>query len=311
MIDQSMKDIEIICFNDASTDNTLSILKEYQNKDNRLHIIDSQVNIKQGGGRNKGLLKARSPFVMFVDSDDWVDSKFVENHYKIAVETDADIVIADYYECRGKLYQPTCLMGKSLPEDTEYLKKRYLECGGPVWASIYKKELFVLNNLFFPEGLFYEDNAVMPSLILSARKIVKVDEFLYYYRRNPESTTGQKNDNRFFDRLETAIIAYNNTKRLGLEEKYHTELIDVFLKQFYSNTIFGIMERFRPMRFDKMKEINKTVLEHVNSKELWSFIHSRRKRERIILSLNRYSPHMAFYLNCFFDHLSKLKNAIK
>lgn len=204
-----------------------------------------------------------------------------------------------------------CLMGTNLPKDTEYLKKRYLECGGPVWASIYRKELFIKNSLFFPEGVFYEDNAVMPSLILSANKIVKIDEFLYFYRRNPQSTTGRKNDYRFFDRLDTAILAYNNAKRLGLENKYHTELIDVFLKQFYSNSIFGIMERFRPMRFDKIREINKTVLDHVGQAELSMFIHSRRKRERIILSVSRCSPRFAFFLNCLFCHLSTLRNTLK
>lgn len=80
LVDQTLKEIEIICSNDASTDSSLEILQEYAAKDSRVKIIDSKANIKQGGGRNAGIPMAEADSVMSVDSDDWVALDFVESH---------------------------------------------------------------------------------------------------------------------------------------------------------------------------------------------------------------------------------------
>lgn len=148
LVNQTFRDIEIICFNDASTDSSLSILKEYAAKDSRITLIDNKINIKQGGGRNAGIRKSTAPYIMFVDSDDWVTSDFVDKHYKAAIVTDADIVLADYYQNYEAGNIQICLMGNNLPDDTELIKHKYLECGGPVWSSIYKRYLYEENNLF-------------------------------------------------------------------------------------------------------------------------------------------------------------------
>lgn len=100
LINQTFKDIEIICFNDASTDNSLSILRKYESCDNRVKVIDSKLNIKQGGGRNVGIRMSSADYITFVDSDDKVSPKFAEILYKTAIGTNADIVVSDLYNWR-------------------------------------------------------------------------------------------------------------------------------------------------------------------------------------------------------------------
>ena len=78
LVEQTLKEIEIICINDCSTDESLSILQEYEKKDDRIIVVDLHKNIKQGGARNGGLRIAKACYVAFVDSDDWVD----KNMYK-------------------------------------------------------------------------------------------------------------------------------------------------------------------------------------------------------------------------------------
>lgn len=228
---------------------------------------------------------------MFVDSDDWVSPDYVKSHYDAAVRTNADIVIADYYQTDGQTHTPMCLMGRRLPEDTEFLKKKYLECGGAVWSSIYKRYIFEDNNLYFPENIFYEDNALMPSVFLSAKSIVKIDEYLYYYRQQPQSTTRIK-DVRFYHRLDTAIMCIENTKRLGLYEKYEEDLKKVFFKLFFSNSICGIYERRMP--HDKISYITSMVKEYLTPQELKTFINRSSRGGKIVLRATLILPMLGY-----------------
>ena len=90
LIKQTLKDIEIICVDDGSTDNSHKILLEYARKDDRILVLQ-QENSKQGTARNKGLEIAKGEYIGFVDSDDWVDEDFYEKLYIAAIEKDSDI----------------------------------------------------------------------------------------------------------------------------------------------------------------------------------------------------------------------------
>ena len=96
IVHQTLKDIEIICVNDGSTDNSLKIIQDYAQKDNRIVIIDKQ-NEGYGKGMNDGLDKATGEYVGIVEPDDYVDLHMYEDLYKIAHENDLDVIKADFY----------------------------------------------------------------------------------------------------------------------------------------------------------------------------------------------------------------------
>lgn len=261
LLAQTLTNIEIICVNDCSTDGSLSILHEYMAKDERVVVIDLLENRKQGGARNVGIKHAKAIFLGFVDSDDWVHADMYETLYAAAKENNADMVCCDYYQYNGpKDIHPQVNCDPeifSLP--IEERNRQLLLSGARLWTNIIKKELFTENQLAFPEGLFYEDNAISSALYVSARNIIKVNRPYYYYRCNNFSTTRGYNNYRFFDRLYTSKMFLDNMKRLGFYSKYK-EVIDYrFTELFYINTIFGAISQFTQPEYKWIDEIKKEM----------------------------------------------------
>lgn len=92
VVNQTLKDIEIICINDGSTDNSLDILEEYAQDDDRIKIVNLKENMGVSNARNKGIEHASGEYIGFVDPDDYIDTDFYGKLYKKASETNADIV---------------------------------------------------------------------------------------------------------------------------------------------------------------------------------------------------------------------------
>ncbi len=103
LINQTLTDIEIICINDGSTDNSLKILEELQKKDNRIKIIN-QKNSGVSSARNNGIENATGEYIGFVDSDDWIDSDYYEKLYNTAKKYNSDIAAGDMYRRNKKRF---------------------------------------------------------------------------------------------------------------------------------------------------------------------------------------------------------------
>jgi len=281
LVAQSLQEIEIICVNDCSTDNSLQILEEYRQKDKRIVIIDLPQNLKQGGARNAGMRKARSPFLGFVDSDDWVATDMYERLYTTAISEEADMVCADYYNCGSK----TEVVINGEPELFSRPKserdKYFLLNGGRIWTNIFKRSLFSAYKLEFPEGLLYEDNAINVALYLLARNISKINAPLYYYRITNQSSCHSFNNYRFFDRLQTAELFLNHMNTLGFYNSYKAEVEFHFIKLYMVNTLMGCVYNFKsPVKnyIEQIKErIRQLVPDYKNNKYYKTRI-SRMKR---------------------------------
>lgn len=271
---QTESDFELICFNDASTDGSLALLKELADKDfartgilGHMRVIDSPVNIKQGGGRNRALREARGEYVMFVDADDALREDTVETCLKTAKKENADMVIFDYARFTSSpanLGERICQLGDDAAGlRGEELRRRVMQRSTPVWSAMYRKELITANNLFFPEKVFYEDNAVALAIQLSARNPVKINEALYLYRFDNASVTRSTNNYRFFDRLSSAVMLMENLKRLGLYERYKDELDFIFINQYFIHSIFGCIYRFDRIPMMRHHYIRKTISRHL------------------------------------------------
>ena len=192
LISQTYKDIEIICVNDGSTDNSLKILEEYAIKDNRVSVYT-----KENGGlsdaRNFGLTKANGDYVIFVDSDDYIDTTTIEKCVDNANKYNSDIVVYDMkyiYDDREELASGGEFECTSFKENRNIIFINNSACN-----KFIKREL--MNDVSFPKGLYYEDLATIPILLSKANKISKINEPLYFYIQRGNSIAHTINDKIF------------------------------------------------------------------------------------------------------------------
>ena len=184
---QTLSDIEIICVNDCSTDNSLEILEEYASKDNRIKLIDFKENKGAAVARNAGIDEAKGEYIGFVDSDDFIDLDFYEKLYNKAVETDTEVV-------KGKLYLCDLITNKIYLEDwidiNDDVKKNKANFYFTFTTAIYKRNFINHYNVKFLEGLiFFEDPYFAIKTNLYTKKVDVIDSAKYYYINNPESSS--------------------------------------------------------------------------------------------------------------------------
>lgn len=200
VVNQTLKDIEIICVNDGSTDSSRDILQEYADKDNRIKIIDK----KNGGissARNLGMKASLGEFIGFLDSDDWIDLNFYEKLYDAAIKYNADIASAS-------------LLRVYSHKKTYYLKHRNYKCSNKprlkyeyakipdncyVINRIYNRKKLQKTGILFEEGILYEDIEFSHIVIYCFDKLVTVPGTNYYYRNNPYSIVNIKSEKSTFN----------------------------------------------------------------------------------------------------------------
>ena len=259
LVNQTFRDIEIICINDASTDNSLSILRKWETIDRRIKIIDSEKNLRQGGARNLGLKVARGKYIGLVDSDDFVARNMYEELISHSNSLSVDIVVGNNYCTYDGQKIIETVKNLNCRKNIDEIKRMVVLSGCRMVTNIIKKTLFYDNGLFYPEHLAYEDNAIGIPLFLSAKTILIVENTcpFYYYRINAMSTTKQKDNPRFFDRITTAKMMLANTERLGLYYKYKKEIDYSFYKLFYENTLYMVWDSFNRFPTEKIREMIK------------------------------------------------------
>ena len=172
---QTYTNLEIICINDGSRDKSLSILKEYQKKDDRFIVID-QKNAGQSKARNEGIRRASGKYISFVDCDDFIELDMIEKMVLKAEETNADIVITNfslYFEDTGRyesyrdevLYYTLKNKVFTVEECPEIIK--YVG----VWDKLFETDFLKKNNLLFWENIIYEDHLYSVQAELYANRI--------------------------------------------------------------------------------------------------------------------------------------------
>lgn len=191
VINQTLKEIEIICVDDGSTDSSLEILKEYAKKDDRI-IILKQKNSGSAAARNYALTKASGKYIGFIDSDDYIDNNYYEELLKSAILNKADISATS--QC--KLFKNNKIissknMGLIKHEITSIIDKgKIITSTGVSWNKIYNKDFLDKNNIRCLElKNAAEDNYFTDTSIICANKITTINNATYYYRLNDISQT--------------------------------------------------------------------------------------------------------------------------
>lgn len=206
---QTLKDIEIICINDGSTDNSLQILNDYFAKDKRFVIIN-QENQGVSVARNTGIESAKGDYIAFVDSDDYIKSDFLEILYSKAVKNNAEISAADIvYVANGKLKYDNYMSKQTFKANksllTSYKDKSKFVRSVNVWNKLYRTDFINKYNLKFMRGCkFGEDTCFIFLAVSLAQKISLTRDTAYYYRKNDESVTKNAfNSSLVFDLVNT------------------------------------------------------------------------------------------------------------
>lgn len=222
---QTLKDIEIICVNDGSTDSSPEILNEYAQKDSRIKIVN-QENKGLSGARNTGLEYVTGEYIAFIDSDDYVDLDYYEKLYTTAIEHNAEISAAGIIRKYSETKEKYRIKYDTVEETTDVLEmfylsnvKRYPSC----WNRIYKKDLIDRTQLRFNEGKYFEDAAFTVRALNNCKKFVTVPKVVYYYVVNNNSivktryTDKKKADKLFAERDRLKYVKDNN---IGLPDQY-------------------------------------------------------------------------------------------
>lgn len=195
IICQTLDDIEIICVNDGSTDESLSVLQEYKEKDSRIIIIDKK-NEGSGVARNTALAIAQGEYVYFVDGDDWLDNDSVlKMLYEKAMADELDILIfggLSCYEKEGQIFKSKG--GYSLKGlDRKYInrvfssndiEKDVFKFPSTAWTKLYRRKFLIDNDIKFQLIKVGQDQLPFFHSMILAERIEVIEEFPYCYRKN-------------------------------------------------------------------------------------------------------------------------------
>ena len=263
IIRQTNKNIEIILVDDGSTDNSGVICDKWADIDERIKVIHK----KNGGlsdARNEGLRVAKGEYIVFVDSDDFINENLVRYCLEIIKKEDADIVTFEY-----QMVEENCntwveeeengsvesITGQGLLCEILKNKEGYVVA----WNKFYKRNIW--NELRFPFEKIHEDEFVIADVMLAAKKVVVSNQKLYYYRQRKGSIMSSRTIQAYYDGLEAHILRCERLRPYrelyGLElSQYCRYLFNVYwvendkkkrrlLKQKYRNPLafFAMMKR--------------------------------------------------------------------
>lgn len=225
---QDYSDYEVICVNDGSTDSSRKILTAWETRMPQMRVID-RANGGLSAARNTGLQAATGDYVVFVDSDDWVEASMLSTLAKV---TDGNDMVC--FACRRTDNNAHDTLQPEQSGGWEYYNRHALEhrevafvC---VWQRCYRRSFLIENNLCFREGILHEDNEFTPRVCLKAKKVTVTPDVLYNYRVRPGSimtTRGMKSK-------ESLILIGNELSNLfSRENSIDKTIIYRSLTQYY------------------------------------------------------------------------------
>ena len=292
IVNQTLEDIEIICIDDGSTDNSPYILEKYAIKDDRIIVITND-HKGAGAARNSGLRIAKGNYISFVDSDDWIGISAYEKLYNAAISKDADMVFfkmlnysnehAEFYNT--DYYDLTCIKKffTNLTYNYHDFRNQLFRIAVSPCNKIYKRSFLERINAKFPEGLIFEDNPFFYNNILNAEKVLLYDKYLYFRRRIKNSVMSSLNS-KHFDIISISNEIINVFKNNNLFEEFKKNLFNrkiILIK----NTVYGRLDEkyksdfFKCLKEDfsiikKNKDLNRHYEDNLTPENLYFYLNS-------------------------------------
>lgn len=218
---QTLEDIEIICINDCSPDNSLEILKEYQKNDNRIKIIDFNENKGSAVARNTGMEQAKGEYIGFIDPDDWIDLDFYEKLYNKAKDCSSDLVIGNI---------KTVLNKKEIKNNNDFQifsKERVFY--GLFQLGLYKRDLLSKYSIKFLEGCMIGEDRLLPiKACYYTRNFQIVEDVFYNQLTRDNSATKNINERKILDFIRSTKLVIEFLNSVQMNERKKTVIVNSF-----------------------------------------------------------------------------------
>ena len=264
LFSQTLKSIEIIAVNDGSTDNSLQILEEYQRNNPQIMTIYTTENKGVSHARNYGMAKASGEYILFVDSDDFIEPDMCEKLYNKAVTDNNDIVICTRYNVyedmhTGVLKRDHIRLELINHSFNLYEHKYELAHILPFpWDKLYKREL--LAGMEFPLNMRFEDIVFVYQVVVKAKSIGIVNEPLYNYRKTTQGGFLNTFSKQTLDIIRAFELVFDYMEKNNYLEHYYNELEFICTRHFLYRyiTLFKNENRGKGKLDIKLEIINKT-----------------------------------------------------
>lgn len=228
---QTLTEIEIICVDDDSKDDSLAILQEYAEKDSRVRPIH-QENGGAGAARNTGMKYASGEYLSILDCDDFFEPRMLENAYRTATERSADIITfgCDFYDGKTDSFRPCyhSINRKALP-DKEVFSAQDIQQDvfrlfvGWAWDKLFRREFIVREQITFQEQRTTNDMLFVFNALIRAKRVTVLDEVYAHYRQSVGSLSVTR---------EKSWMCFYNALMALREELYKTGLYERFERDY-------------------------------------------------------------------------------
>ena len=257
IIAQTYENIEVILVDDGSTDRSGNLCDEYTHLDNRIQVIH-KTNGGLSDARNTGLRTAKGDYILYIDSDDFVDEDIVEELLS-GVQPGTDIIVGGY----KKVFSDHMVMftcdgvehGKRYTSE-EYLKRARIDV--VVWGNLYRRNYLLENDLFFKKGFIHEDNEIFSRLYLNANGIVgtKGAHYNYIIREGSIQTSkiSKRREECYLEIFTEWFHTFNQVKDPDTRKALLNYLITTYLNVSHDHRL----KRWRVEGFDLKFVLNNT-----------------------------------------------------
>ncbi len=221
-------DYELIIVNDCTPDKTMDIAKEYKNQHSNIVFINHEVNKGLGASRNNGLKNASGKYVWFADTDDFIELNCLEKIMKIAETNELDVLSFNLFTQDKNLHfnhdaanidtETAVMSGKTFLE-FHYQPSTFSSC-----SKIYRREYLIENNLYFTEGVYWEDADLVVKAIYYSLKVKFIPDHLYYYCYNDQSISRTGSGKKYADMVKMGA------RKLAFARSIEAENPDLALK---------------------------------------------------------------------------------
>ena len=284
IVNQTYKNIQVKVVNDGSTDNSEEIIKEYIHREE--YDINYFKNENRGVSfsRNFGVNYAGGDYIFFVDADDYLDEKLLENLQQ-EMEKKIDIIKfkAKKVDSEGKIleeiYVPTF---EEISGEEAFEKLKYDDVLlDTIWSYIFRKDFYIKNNFKFTENTHHEDFALIPLIIVKAKSVVSIDYYGYYYVQSENSITRNNSYKKLVKRTNDMIIHYDNMIEF-MKNSNISENSKKSIKDFFANSVILRTEELKGREQEEYIKKIKTrkLIKNIQVKNVKQFI------KKILLYIN-------------------------